>query len=246
MGHATDHDTLDALATALERTETVTAAAVHTPQRRADWIELLVEPLALSPALLRTIADHGCEVTELTRESSLIGAGPGIGMASIQRVAQQSGTADDSEDSDDERESESENENGSEHEEIERNDNTGTDTDGSDMSETDRNDDPVGSLDDLAEALEALDAVLSVDLHDEASRELVVPPEGGNTRLDEMFMTEMDRLEQEGRGWLELVADGTLLSPAILRTVAEHNAGIAEVVHLGEHYIAGAIRGRDK
>jgi hypothetical protein len=241
MGHANDHDTLDALATALERTETVTAVAVHTPQRRADWIELLVEPPALSPTLLGTIADHDCEVTELTRESSLIGAGPGIGMASIQRVAQQGGTADDSECTDNDSE---DGESESEREEIERNDNTGTD--GNDMSETDRNDDPDESLDDLAEALDALDAVLSVDLHDEASRELVAPPASDNTRLDEMFMTEMDRLEQEGRGWIELVADGTLLSPEILRTVAEHDAGIAEVIHLGEHYIAGAIRGGDK
>jgi hypothetical protein len=243
MGHLNDHETLDALAGALDRNEAVTAATVHTPQTRADWVELLVTPPTLSPALLREIADHDCEVTELTRESSVGGAGPGIGMVSIQRAAQQCGAVDDSEGSED---SESDT-NESESEEIERNDNDGNDTNGSDMIENDcdGDDDPDESLAALTDALEALDAVLSVDLHAEESREEYSALTTDNTRLDEMFATEMDRLDQEGRAWIELVADGTLLSPAILRTIGEHDAGVSEVIHMGEHFSAAAIRGAD-
>lgn len=219
-----DDETLDALAAALERDETVTAAVVHTPQTRADWVELLVTPPALSPALLREIADHDCEVTELMRESSVVGAGPGIGMVSIQKAAQQSETGDDSED---------------------RNSTSSTDGDGRDDSGSGSDRDPDDLLDDLVAALDVLDAVLSVELHHPDFREEYTPSTTDNTRLDEMFVTEQNRLETEHRAWIELVADGTMLSPAILRTIGEHDAGVSEVIHLGDHFTGAAIRGVD-
>lgn len=104
---------------------------------------------------------------------------------------------------------------------------------------------PAESLDTLTNALGQLNVVLAVELHDRASRESEgdALPATDNTRLDEMFATEMGRLDREGRGWIELLADGTLLSPAILREIAAHGASVSEVIYLDENYTAAAVRG---
>lgn len=73
-----DTDTLDALASELEKHGDVAAAAVHT--NHDEWIELVLTVTTLGPDLLREIADHDCAVREVKRHSQA------FSMASIGRA----------------------------------------------------------------------------------------------------------------------------------------------------------------
>lgn len=52
--------------------EAVRGAAVHTPHRRAPWIELLVSETIIGPAVLREVADHNCGVAEVDRRAGYV------------------------------------------------------------------------------------------------------------------------------------------------------------------------------